>query len=307
MHKIRFEVVDKISFRQMLEIYPELLFKEVKQKLSRAPSYSNTVLIVALDAEKKIALAVAGIIKGLPAADLISLYVQEPYRNKALATALLQNMEQALSRGGIRQLNAVYQSDWKGVDVFEKILSKTHWQKPVKKFELFKIDASKFSVENNWIQAGALPGKVKILPWETLSHEQKLAQAALCDTALLSPFQMEDKIAFNSQAAYINNEPAGYLVTHQLREVIQYTALYVKPCLHRGLIGAHLINTAGQMQYSKNSMAVAMMVDTTNTSMLTYSKRFKSFLTYNECIFTSLKKIAVGQINSINKKVIDNQ
>jgi GNAT superfamily N-acetyltransferase len=293
INKIRFTVTGKLTPALVLERYSILLFQQIKQKLSKAPTYVNTIAIVAYEEEQEIGLLVVGIIQGLPAADLISIYVKETCRGKKLGTGLLKVLEQALSKLNIQQINAVYQSDWEGIPIMEKMLQSMQWQTPEKKFDLYKVNLQKTGQDKGWIVVRTLPEEIKIVLWSTLGTEEKNKQAALCTLLELSPFQMEEHIAFNSQAAYIKGEPAGYLITHKIKEGIQYTSLFVKPCFQQGVIATHMINNAGAMQYEKDIYNVVLMVDTHNTAMGLYLKRFLRLLSYQQALYTCYKKLKV--------------
>jgi hypothetical protein len=200
---------EQVTVDSLQRTCPELLYEKFYKKIFQHQIKDNLLCIMTSVGSSRAGLVVAFTIAHSNSLELLSVKILPEFQHQRLAKTMIQLLEKTTIKKGFNQLTAHYQSNWSGIDVFQKIINKLNWEKPIKKFELYTSKLKSVNEGKGWRRKlPALPSHITLFPWKEISELEKQAIPTLCDSHELAPLQMKEKIAFNSLGVKINNSLA---------------------------------------------------------------------------------------------------
>lgn len=176
-------------------------------------------------------------------AELLSVYVAEPFRQLGIATTLIERFASLSAESGARRMFARYTTGKKGTEVMEHIFRKTAWNPPESRMLSVKCSHAAVAASNPlWFRSRVMPKEYQMVKWIEVSEAQR-AQLRESQAASpwvpedLMPFQFEEQGAFEpvtSLALLRDGCLCGWVVTHALsKDVVRYTCSFVDMKLQR--------------------------------------------------------------------------
>lgn len=221
------EAIDRASY---LPLVPSYTLADL------AKPYDPEMPLMAFEAHDEgqlIGLAIASLLPGKQACEILSVFVAEPFRRRGIGTALFGYIKKSLEKEGCRIFGFDYPCDSPFTPIYDKILHHLHWSVPTLYFVGCHYRVAEFNPP--WFQKSypPFPKSIKIFPWSELKdHERELIERQIRQEtfpALFSPFREESKIELlNSLGIRKGDQVIGWMITHRIdAETIRYTTLYI--------------------------------------------------------------------------------
>lgn len=269
-----------------LRDYPTLVFPAVGRQAEARPLREPLIAIAAAHEDRTIGLALAELRPDGASAELLSLVVAPEHQGRGVGTALVAQVERALHSLGCNMIDWVYRANWAGVPAIERIMRKRDWLEPQVRMLLCQGACENFAHAID-MQPPVLPNRFILFPWVELPLETRQtmqAQQAVAPwyPAVLTPFQMEDRIEpRTSLGLRYDDQVTGWLITHRLKpDTIQYTSLYVQPAFQQHGLASALVIEASRRQLISGVPFFKYQVQIENTLMVELVQRnLKPFLT----------------------------
>ncbi|MGI8743217.1 MAG: GNAT family N-acetyltransferase [Bryobacteraceae bacterium] len=218
-----------------------------------------------LSTHNPLALAVGAYVSGRPAGlalgfqptsdkvDLLSLFVEPPYRREGIGAEMLRAFESESERRGANRVAACYTADLSRGDELGMLLSRSGWLEPAPR--MLVCHAGKKIVTAPWIAKYRLPSKFAVIPWPEITAGERQAlerrRAQIPETLFPLDWEVEryPLESTNSIAIRSAGELSGWLITHRLsQDTVRYTCAYVNANLQRLAVGVGLIIEAIERQ-----------------------------------------------------------
>lgn len=247
----------------------------------------SVVAIAASHLDQPIGLALAAIKQQKSSAEVLSIFVEQSYRNKGIGTALLEQLEQELIERACERAELVYTTGKETTSVLEHLLRKCNWTSPTPRMLMCRGKAE-IIMEAAWMKRySRLPSSYSIFPWieitqaerQDIQLRQKL-QPWIPDD--LIPFQYERNLEpLNSLGLRYEGQVVGWVINHRLSEdTIRYTCSFVREDLQKMGRIISLYAEAGKRQLSANVPNCIWTVPLFHESMVNFVKhRWSPFLT----------------------------
>lgn len=188
-------------------------------------------------------------------AELLSVFVEKPWRGSGVGTRLLRQIENEIRESAHhrRRLVLTYSSSLGSAAAVERLLAKCDWSQPRPNMLLVRVGQE--MTQAPWFLGRELPPPLHIVPWLTLTPEQRnrLEQSQRAQhwaPEALWPFRYEDGIEpCNSLALCSDDDVVGWIITHRIAaKVVRYTAVFVREEYRRPAREFFLIAEAGRRQ-----------------------------------------------------------
>lgn len=174
-----------------------------------------------------------------PAAELLSIFVDEEARNRGLATALLAGLEADLARLGVREVTAVYMAGKPGTAALERVFEKRAFTPPRLRKVVVQCTPEEAS-RTDWYREARLPSDSVIFPWVELSRDEldalKRSQGgAPWIPEILAPWNCGEHVdPISSVGLRRHGKVVGWVLTHRVRpNIVRFTACFVRADLQR--------------------------------------------------------------------------
>jgi GNAT superfamily N-acetyltransferase len=225
-------------------------------------------------------------------ADIISLAVALPARNRGIGTALLMDIEKRLAAAALSAIRAVYLAGQAATSALERVLQKCGWQPPVVDMYLYKM--GKTIQYLDWLDwPFKAPPDLVVFDWVSLTpaeREQIRRDPSLKYPRSISPFNDEAHIEpLNSLGLRYRGQVTGWMITHRASPTtIRYSSLFVREDL-RDLGGmglsVYLMSESIKRHLPHDEIPNAsFFVETHNTPMLRMIQKYAApyAITINE-------------------------
>ncbi|MEO6324712.1 MAG: GNAT family N-acetyltransferase [Thermoanaerobaculia bacterium] len=168
-------------------------------------------------------------------AELLSLFVQEPFRGTGIATSLLDLLSNELSSLGIPRVHAVYMTGQPSQPALERVLSLCGWSKPVPRMLSVRITLEKLR-RTDWYGRYRLDPQLEIFPWASLTRaERDVLLASQRESGWIAP-NLEpwkhDADGFepvSSVGVRYRGVVVGWVINHAVSEkVVRFTCSFIR-------------------------------------------------------------------------------
>ncbi|MEM9771126.1 MAG: GNAT family N-acetyltransferase, partial [Cyanobacteria bacterium P01_D01_bin.73] len=223
--QIRFQKVFHLNPKN-LEEYDDLTFPRLKKRWKNYQQQGEIFGISASFSESIIGLAIAEVMPD-NIANLISLFVQTPYRNKGIGTRLLTYSMKESRQQECEAIQLNYHAT-ESTLALERILEKLRCQKPKTQFFLGRATIANF-VENPSKGRVHLPPESQVFPWTGLTKAEGETIKSIGESGAypseVCPFGNDPRLESTTSLGIRYNESVvGWLVTHRVSEdTIRYT------------------------------------------------------------------------------------
>jgi GNAT superfamily N-acetyltransferase len=157
---------------------------------------------------------------------------------------------------------------------FEPILSRLGWSPPRTDFVLLEGSSEQLAAID-WADRFAITAPYRLLPWQSLTGEQRDQAAALeAPSDLKPPADPQSLEPTISLALLHHDNPVGWLLAQRTGATsVRYSSLYVAPS-HRGRARALALLAEGfRRQHSAAILTARAAIDHRNTAMVRLLKR----------------------------------
>ncbi len=168
---------------------------------------------------------------------LLSLWVEEPYRKAGLGLALLQASESAAEKAGCARLKTVYRSTLPDRVAFEKTLCAAGWQPPALRMLVLETSYERMMASPVMQNPPPLGEGFTLLPWSEVPAEAiEAAAAKRCfHKEVWPPNYGENYHRETSFGVLFGGELVGWIVNHPTSDpaVLRFTTSYLRDDLQR--------------------------------------------------------------------------
>ena len=222
--------------------YQSFTFPLYRVRLQRLMPQGNNVAIGAVEGDRPVGLLLAEIEP--TAAIVLSLYVTPAHRQRGIATALLNQLEQMVMQQKIlqrqvKELQLVYMTGKPTTVALERLLQNSHWALPETSMIVCKSTTDRIAAAL-WMKQYPLPSAFQICPWvEITAAEVQQVEQQQADRpwipADLAPSRQEGRLEpINSLGLRHQGQLIGWVLTHRLdASTIRYTCSFICPDFQR--------------------------------------------------------------------------
>lgn len=197
------------------------------------------VAIRASDLGQPIGLAIAEI-RQSTVAEVLSIFVNPPYRSAGIGTALLIRLEAELALRSCTTAKLVYMAGKPTTPALESLLQTCHWTAPEPRMLVCR-GQTEMVVKAPWIQRYShLPAAYRIFPWVEITPEERevIQQTQAVHSWIpedLVPFRYEQNLEpLNSLGLRYQGQVVGWVINHRLDpDTIRYTCSFVREDLQK--------------------------------------------------------------------------
>ncbi len=133
-------------------------------------------------------------------ASVLSLFVHKDFRNRGVAAALMERLEEELVDRGCTKIHAEYKMDAPCVPALERIFRKLHWENPepyLLRCRLQGDDVHRL-MRSPWMSGYRLPSEFEIYPWiEATNDDRDDAGEIVRSLGLHGTVRFLDPVAFD--------------------------------------------------------------------------------------------------------------
>ena len=169
-------------------------------------------------------------------AELLSLFVSQPYRDLGLGTMLLRQAETHLREQGQRFVHGIYMTGQPSIGYLETMLSREGWSEPK-----FRFASARFTVERlreaDWIRRLPHIRGYETVPWHELPREETRAARERHEQAPWIPdslrfwlFTPEMADRGTSLGIRYKGELVGWVLNHAFQDskTLRFSAAFVR-------------------------------------------------------------------------------
>jgi GNAT superfamily N-acetyltransferase len=196
-------------------------------------------------------------------ATVLSIAVDNAYRNRGIGSALLRAMEKELAARGASTLTLTYVTEKPSTPALVRVLEKCEWPAPEPKHLVCTSDKRMYTAP--WMANYTLPPEFEVFPWVELSAADRAALELSQQTEGwipegLSPFAYEGSIEpANSLGIRFKGEVVGWLIT-QPREpdAVCYSCSYMRPDLQKRarLVAVYAEGVRRQVEFTTKPIGI---------------------------------------------------
>lgn len=229
-------------------------FPRYRDSLSRANQGKDTIAVAIRDGQDYIGCSLA-VIRPPNEAELLSVAVDQRYRQIGVATALIGELERQLVGRGIRRIVAIYLGTSCFRESLERLLRNLGWSTSNPRSNICMCWPARF-LEASWVWESALDKDHEVFAWSDLTAEDRSSLIEMSKQGIapwprnLSPFEMTEPLeplAANSLGLRYQGRVAGWVLAHHpTPEIIRYSKLFVFPNLPQKALGIKLVAEAIQ-------------------------------------------------------------
>jgi GNAT superfamily N-acetyltransferase len=233
-------------------------------------------------------LALIAVDRDQKMAELLSLYVDRPYRARGLGSTLLSHAEFVLARANVPLVHTVWSGSLPGAAAFEGVLAKSGWSAPHKRMITLRGDmAGDFGQEvrdkyPKYASPDCLPRKYRLTRWGDMTRADRLFIRSKQGQPnwhehRADPFREEQILERdNSLILRQEDEIVGWLTVHRTApDVLRYTDVFIRADLKRaGAVSIAMVTHAFWLQLAEGTPTLTMATEKDNEPLLRmYQKR----------------------------------
>ena len=220
-------------------VYQGFTFPRFRPHLEVLKPEGSTVAIAASDSDLPVGLVLAEIWPDGKSAEILSIFVEQKYRDLGIGTSLLIRLEEELFSRGCTSVNLVYTTGKITTPALEYLLQKCNWTVPEARTIVCKSTTDKIA-NAPWMQKSTLPAAYTVFPWVEITAEERvaIAQQQAAEPWIppqLIPFVSEQDLEpLNSIGLRYQGQVVGWVITHRLApDTIRYTCSFVRQDLQK--------------------------------------------------------------------------
>lgn len=267
-------------------LHQQLTFPTFRPLLETLKPEGSTVAIAVSDSNNPIGLAIAAIQPNNKSAEILSIFVEPPYRCQGVGTDLLTRVEQELIFRGCTDVKLIYTCGQPTTQAFERLLQKCQWMPPQPRMLVCKSSRDKI-MNAPWMQKTKLPDSYSIFPWAEITEAERLGLQKYQEIfpwipITLIPFIHEENFEpLNSLGLRYHGELVGWMITHRLSpDTIRYACGFLRPDLQKMGRFIPLLANAIHIQAKANILNGIWIVSVQRNSMVNFvKKRMAPYLT----------------------------
>ena len=277
---VRFQKVFHLNAENSLE-YDALTFPSLKK---RWQTYRQRGDLLGISASLKEAIVGLAIAEMLPdgTAEMLSLFVGPPYRNRGIGTRLVGYLLKELKHQGCREIRLSYRVTATS-PALERILVRLGCQEPQVDFLLGRAVAAEF-IKAPWLQKIVLPPSCQIFPWTELTAAEAAGireRGGYPDS--VAPFGSDPRLSpSTSLGLRYGDLVVGWLVTHRVAaDTLRYTHWWtVEPYRSRAW-SVPLLAAALQRQIAEGIPYYTFALSAERSPMVRFfRRRMEPYLSY---------------------------
>lgn len=260
-------------------IYEKMTFSSYIPKLK---SNKSTVGIGA-----KISTLPVGLIlieKQNVSAKILSIFVEEKYRNIGIGSELLKEASKRLKRKKINSMEVEFCSNLKEVKAIFKLFLKAGWKGPIK--TSIAARCSKELEASKYLQTNVVfPKNFKVVKWSKLEKSEEEELAKIRSPKYLNPLENRDKVfAKGSFILKKDEEVVGWIISYDHfvgADAVDFGKLFIVPKLRDEGLGFQLLLLSLQhyLKIEGESRPGFFKINLTNRVMMKiYEKMLKPYL-----------------------------
>jgi GNAT superfamily N-acetyltransferase len=201
---------------------------------------------------------------------LLSLFVDERFRNLGIGSALMQELKTCLSRNNLRQACVEYYAINK-YQALERVLLKSGWQLPALYSRFYRCDISA-GRDSRWIRRFKLSARCHVIPWSELQRDEIAVMNTLQEkdfNAYFMPLLNDGTIETDcSLVLKLDDEIAGWsIVDRELTDTLLYRALYIREAYRDQGLGLALAAQSAQRMIRTNATHLVIQLLAGNERM----------------------------------------
>ncbi len=267
----------KGSKELILDKFQNMTFPHVDVFKSRKTLANQLTVFCAL---KKDDLAMNAIIQdfGNGQGEILSFYVQKPYRRKGKGRYFLQLIEKTLLESGIKELGLLFNSKWESQQTWTKILLERQWQAGETQMHLLYIPDCQSQMRKDWFDKMQLPEGYTVEEFnaetpkilESLFKTPKWQEVDISD---LNPLKnWYNTLFYCSLILKKDGEIIGWVYNQRMGEnIMRAASLFVYPGNAKGL---GLILTAEAMRRRKYGFTILIEMAPKSIAMQKITKKY---------------------------------
>ncbi len=220
-------------------VYQGFTFPRFRPHLEVLKPEGSTVAIAASDSDLPVGLVLAEIWPDGKSTEILSIFVEQKYRDLGIGTSLLIRLEEELFSRGCTSVNLVYTTGKITTPALEHLLQKCKWTVPEARTIVCKSTTDKIA-NAPWMQKSTLPAAYTVFPWVEITAEERvaIAQQQAAEPWIppqLIPFVSEQDLEpLNSIGLRYQGQVVGWVITHRLApDTIRYTCSFVRQDLQK--------------------------------------------------------------------------
>ena len=246
------------------------------------PARDPVVAAGAFRGSKPVALALAHAPPHLDAAQLISVFTDEPERRQGLGAGTVAAVCERLAAQGHRALRTCYERDEGSAPPVEGLLAQCGFPAPRPRFIVGRCETAAIG-QAPWVRRTQIPAAFQVVPWLQVPDDRREALRILegrpgWHDRSLSPFSRgPDLEPGNSLALLQDGQIVGWQITHRTDpRTIRYSTLFVRRDLARLGLGIPLLATAIRRhvdELSSSSDRAVFVVDVGQEPMVAFYRK----------------------------------
>lgn len=223
-------------------------------------------------------------------ARVLSVFVDERFRNLGIGGAMMRELKTRMSRTALKQACVEYYAIHK-YRTLERMLSKSGWQPPVVYSRFYRCDVAA-GRDSRWIRRFKLPARYRAIPWSRLQRDELSAMNELREkdfTPYFMPLLAEGNIETDcSLVLKLDGEIAGWsIIDRELTDTLLYRSLYIREAYRDQGLGLALAAQSAQRMLETNASHLVIQILEGNERMRKVADRL---LTPMQPVVTDYKR-----------------
>jgi GNAT superfamily N-acetyltransferase len=203
-------------------------------------------------------------------ARVLSLFVDERFRNLGIGSALMLELKTCLSRNDLKQACVEYYALNK-YQALERVLLKSGWQLPAVYSRFYRCDISA-GRDSPWIHRFKLSARCRVIPWSELQRDEMALMNTIQEkdfNAYFMPLLNDGTIERDcSLVLKLDDEIVGWsIVDRELTDTLLYRALYIREAYRDQGLGLALAAQSAQRMIRTNATHLVIQLLAGNERM----------------------------------------
>ena len=271
--------VQHLPIKTIVQKHDEWTFPRLSYKIRTRELNDPLIAVFAREGNNMVGLLLAEHIIEQNGIKLISLLVKAENRKKGVGASLLGKIEEWASEKGFWKMDLVYQSSWECSQVLIRILTKCHWEDPVRRMIMYYANIKNYEAAP-WLSYDQIPAEFEIFNWSDLTGEDKYfimnQRVEGSVTPDVDPFQAAEKcLSELSVGLRHQGQPVGWIITHKVsNETLQRTCAYLDPEFRKNNLALALSASVIKLQLKSDYPKAIFQIHTGKQKMISYFEKF---------------------------------
>ncbi len=296
----RIEIARHSSLANILLHFPKMVVSAAQIYLYKPDMKADWLTVVAQNTPTLQALIVALFNRQQSKLKIVSWYVVPECTNQGLGQRLLAALEEWCQKQGIQTMTFEMRNGNVSYAPVTHVLQKQGWSEPQPLVHRFKV-AVKTLRDLHWERFQRKSTRMDTFPLKSLSNRQRtqLLETFRDDEQFpteLLPFHCEQDIdCAVSLGLSQGNEVVGWIVAHHFqRDLIEYSALYVKPTARSTGAAILLLGKSFLQLAETGAVNVLFQVKVDNHLMIRFTRRHFQPILAEATLFGWEKSLSIG-------------